>query len=590
MSCQSVLRCLGWPESKPDIDGDEDGKQSESRETRTVWLAPHITRISNINTSEESFRAKFYLTVRWKARKNEVDFVDLFEFMQSAPDNETRQEEKFRAIKGIRPIVNPSGAHTPGPLSEKHLATLSRMRELARQRLPLTLKEKDLCWKPPVTFPNEVEVHSKEWQSANCDIAEVDEAFEILLIGSDLYVRTRLACDITFFEDFECEHLPFDCQDLTIKVESRNDNGHLITFKPDQRQDHAILPAPFAMIKTDLSPITDTWDLAGLAIDFFVKKMHKSSTPFYSEHDKNGRSQCAISIKLARKWFVVVRNELIIILMLAALSMSVFAIEVDDFTDRLAQSLTLLLTTVLYDTRTPTKSYSTLMDTYQLCIYVFMFSIMVANLIEYLYGLDSPRERRKLAHDFGLALSVLHIYFFGLSSYAYFWEHQKIKMGFREVEEHLKGHGSRPQFRAFASTEHSTIFAMPFKDDDNDRTDVEDEPGCFSAYECCAYIESWLHCVRCIWGYGWFFKHILKSLISCFKRCGVSCRMCRIRCGCRPRSADEKEPVRDQQSRNVGGVRRVTADHRRVPSATTTSDLTIESKSGTYSFNITATR
>merc|ERR1719320_1707264 len=122
-----------------------------------------------------------------------------------------------------------------------------------------------------------------------------------------------------------------------------------------------------------------------MAIEFCkaeVNPYHSFDDKFDDDVPANGRSQCILSVKLARKWHVVMWNEVLVIALLALLSLTVFAIETEDYTERLARSLTLLFTTVLYDTRTPTKSYRTLMDTYQLYMYAFMVAVMVCNIVE----------------------------------------------------------------------------------------------------------------------------------------------------------------------------------------------------------------
>jgi len=474
----------------PKADKREQQREQQPEQQRDKILIVHnITRISDIDTSGESFRAKFTLILTWPASAKDV--LD--------------HKKKFK-----------------------------KSRELFLEEGD---KPGDLQWTPLVTFPNAIDVHSQKWRSIFP--AERKKAFTMYYSTEDdaYLVKAKLECDITFFEDFELENLPFDCQDLTIKIECRDGRGEPYDFEPGSWK---VLNAylPFATIKTDLSPITDTWELVGMAIEFFIERFDDGERCF-TRNKTQSSPRCVLSIKLARKWGVVVRNELLVILMLAALSMSVFAVEVDDFTDRVAQSLTLLLTTVLYDTRTPTKSYSTLMDTYQLCIYAFMFSIMVANLLEYIYEWDSAGHRRAYAQNFGVALLVLHFYFFGLSAFAYFWEHKKVEMGYRAVKSYLKGHGARPKFRAFPATvadkdgnvelrvDDKPILAKPFTSitdgDDAAGDKNEADPGCYDCVECVEFVESWLHCIRFLDGLGLCCICCGKALKSCCARCGVSC-------------------------------------------------------------------
>ena len=82
-----------------------------------------------------------------------------------------------------------------------------------------------------MTFPNAVEVHSKTWTSMADD---KEKTFVVLeLQPGQIYIRAVLLCDITFFEDFECENLPFDCQDLTIKIEGQESKDVPFEFVPD---------------------------------------------------------------------------------------------------------------------------------------------------------------------------------------------------------------------------------------------------------------------------------------------------------------------------------------------------------------------
>merc|ERR1719334_927527 len=208
-------------------------------------------------------------------------------------------------------------------------------------------------------------------------------------------------------------------------------------------------------------------------------------------------------------------NQVVVIALLVLLSLSVFAIETEDYTERLAQSLTLLFTTVLYDTRTPTKSYRTLMDTYQLYIYGFMLAIMMTNMIEYLCDLDSAAYRRNTAISFSAALFGLHLLFFGLCCFSYFWEHEKVGMTHSQVQAYLQDHCSRPKFKAFPKANGEDDNGLYFADKDYD------------AHSCCSSrcIKRTMknsHCTRSCTGMIWLCDRLCSS--DCCKATRQCCR------------------------------------------------------------------
>jgi len=130
--------------------------------------------------------------------------------------------------------------------------------------------------------------------------------------------------------------------------------------------------------------------------------------------------------------------------------MFVFAIDVDELADRLAQSLALLLSTIIFDAKSPRKSYLTLMDRYRLCIYKSMCMIMCLNLAEYEYEWV---QREAIWRYMASALGLLHIVFLGLACHSIEFERKKLNMGYYDVKQHLKDHCARPAFDVY-STEH----------------------------------------------------------------------------------------------------------------------------------------
>jgi len=166
--------------------------QDFARQMRVV-VAPSITRISNINTSEESFRAKFFITFTWPGGPRALEAYKSF---------------------SKKPL---SGA-------------------------VCTLKKKQLQWCPKVNFPDAVDEHYIKWHNSKTgETAEngKEEEHETFIVKGDgddkVNIRAVLVCDITFFEDFELEHLPFDCQDLTIKIEGRNSTHSIFEFHAAHR-------------------------------------------------------------------------------------------------------------------------------------------------------------------------------------------------------------------------------------------------------------------------------------------------------------------------------------------------------------------
>eukprot|EP00483_Globobulimina_turgida_P013188 UN13212 len=98
--------------------------------------------------------------------------------------------------------------------------------------------------------------------------------------------------------------------------------------------------------------------------------------------DRVSREKTAIilSLKMQRRWFDILLNQPLIIMLLCGLSLALFSIPVKSYVDRFNLVLTLILTAVASSIKTKSKPYFTLLDKYMLVSFLFLVAttVMVA--------------------------------------------------------------------------------------------------------------------------------------------------------------------------------------------------------------------
>lgn len=214
-----------------------------------------------------------------------------------------------------------------------------------------------------------------------------------------------------------CVQFPFDCQDLSCIIKERGRRGRAI-FLPNLRNPQ------FASMDTSIQ--LQEWSLDGMTIDM-KQPMEKGS--------QNG--ELVINVKLSRYWLPVILQQLLVIFLSSILSIVGFFIEVEEGPgDRMAYTLTLLLTVVLFDTGAEQTSYLTFMDKYTLTTYAYLTMMLVENAVESMIDPD------------GIAYIILHVVavvLFVLYNAVFVWyawrvrskELRKLTMGYCEVHEIL---------------------------------------------------------------------------------------------------------------------------------------------------------
>jgi len=166
-----IRSCVSRPKAKFDVEIVEfkpDRKFSESYMkqlltsiTYSHWVGfcMHVSRVGNICTISQSFQVDLNLTLTWKA---------------SPYDNWDWHRSKQN------PHWKPS-------------------------------------WQPQVFFPNAKEVLMNQ-HILNCD----SEEYRTEYIANELWITVRLELKLRLTELFEMQNFPFDCQDLTLRIQCRD--------------------------------------------------------------------------------------------------------------------------------------------------------------------------------------------------------------------------------------------------------------------------------------------------------------------------------------------------------------------------------
>jgi len=400
-----------------------------------VYVAgPIVTRISEISEESESFRAKFHVTFVWEVAHGERDSIPALQArVKARADAKDEEDEKCDREKD----------------------------EKRKNREDEPWKPQ---WAPTVRFANEVTRHTFEWQSSWCG-----DAFEVIDVDVPItgdrgwevktMFKAKLACDITFSEDFELQGHPFDCQDLSIVME-----GAISIHPPrdamgqPQLRHFVFVPmsylaelSPAVRYVSELprvdprySPISDAWKLVGLAVQFGDAPEKHSSTRVEraEELSTENAPQCVLSIKLKRNWRVVMWNQWMIIFALAIATLFTFAIDADELASRLSTVMALMLAALVFDTKTPPRPYRTIMDNYLLAIFAFQFWVMAISVIAFERAAKVDECSRVLSC---ILLGAIHVCFLCAAYGTVHNEQKKVNMGFNAVHEYLKTMNHAPR-------------------------------------------------------------------------------------------------------------------------------------------------
>eukprot|EP01083_Nonionella_stella_P031570 86449_1 len=257
-------------------------------------------------------------------------------------------------------------------------------------------------WVPIIAFPelmNEWKFHYADKPnsgkfSISCMYSKDDEKAEI---GYDpescLFIRCKLECDMTFSNGFLLLNFPVDCQDLPISMHEIS--GECI-FVAEQRK------RSFASIHTT-SSVMEEWQCSNMMIEI---GQLEASFEF---------AQLKVRLKMQRRFEVYLWNVVFFMALISGLTLCSFAVEDVDLGERLAIIITLLLTSVAYQSSVfmtlPNVPYLTLLDKYIVTSFVFMTLVTIETAMLGTQYVDNDEHNRILFVSTAIAFIGYHVLF-----------------------------------------------------------------------------------------------------------------------------------------------------------------------------------
>jgi len=321
-----IRSCLSRPEPKFDIEivelkSDTNFSTSKLEQLLASIIYPHwvgfciyVSRVGNICTVSQSFQVDLNLTLTWKA--------DPYENWHWHQNN-----------------------HNP---------------------------HWEPRWQPQIYFPNAKEVLMNQ-HILNCDSQEYRTEY----IGNLLWITVRLELKLRLTELFEMQSFPFDCQDLTLRIQCRDpiDRVRLVPL-PQIRKDY--LPElkndrkQFMRVRRDT--FTDQeWRFSNAMLEIVETR---------AEDDDFGAKFSAIAVrfKIERLWMLYFLRVVVILFFIVTGSTTSFSVDpLSDGGERLNLCCVFILTTVTFllvvSEYIPKIPYLTILDKY--CFSVLLFVILV---------------------------------------------------------------------------------------------------------------------------------------------------------------------------------------------------------------------
>jgi len=368
----------------------------------------------DIDQGKEAFRAKFYLQFNWIP--TEKDYKSLYDAAKNA-----QQYKKPELLTAWEP-----------------------------------------SWKPTVVFENVIEMHRCEWkphplipekgpfrQAQYKQWGKFRESDINVLYGEQDFSRIKwfcaeLECDVTFREEFELQSYPFDVQDLSILfrfVSTDTVNYSVfalpnyfnadVTTSTDNKHEYQLKHPSLVGCMDPSHSQLDEWDVQNCLIEFKFKRV-------------------MLSLKLSRRYTPVLINTSLVFLLMSLASFATFAIAFEDASSRLELTMTLILTAVLFDTKSSPKPYLTYLDKYTLMTYLYLTLVILENGVagaDHYFGVDETFD----IVGFWVLLVVFLTIQIGFIVYAYAVrkrEMSKVQMGYDEVK----------KFNQRAQTERKKVF------------------------------------------------------------------------------------------------------------------------------------
>jgi len=305
-------------------------------------------------------------------------------------------------------------------------------------------------WQPRVYFPNAKQIGTFEYM-ANCD----SRKYNTVYIGNELWVTVTLDLELMLTELFEMQSFPFDCQDLTLEIQSRDSTNKIkLVPLPILREDY--LPEQTNTSKLFLNVRRNTftdqeWKFKNTILEI------KETDP---EDDAFGLkfSKVIVRFKLKRLWMMYLFRVIMVLSLLSCGSLSSFFISYDHIGERLNLGVAFVLTTVAFllvvSQWTPKIPYLTILDKYALIVLMFMLCILLHSALSapsltndeaeeklysgwYVLANESTKDITVMCadsresdttnwsmHGFVIALVFIHCFFMG---WAYKLREQEVK-------------------------------------------------------------------------------------------------------------------------------------------------------------------
>jgi len=202
------------------------------------------------------------------------------------------------------------------------------------------------------------------------------------------FVRVQMKIASTCVELFELEHFPFDEQDLSIHIHERS-GIHKWRFAPETRGKKC---------KKNALPWINIIKRHFVAPEWKFRSALAEISTTSGVNSKGGKkySTLIIRLKMLRQWKSY-KNIFWPMMILTALSMFVFAIDVSNIADRLSYLVTLLLTVVAFQNsvqdQLPDLPMLTILDKFILYSFAFIALVMFQTVTLTINHYDNTYDR-----------------------------------------------------------------------------------------------------------------------------------------------------------------------------------------------------
>eukprot|EP01084_Bolivina_argentea_P181842 314014_1 len=298
-------------------------KPASKKDKRPIFIGVKVNDVFGVDDEEETFYIFFQMYLNWVPTKEEFEECKAFE----------KKQKELKKQRKLNFEPEPDEVHTWIPdIKPNFEIRNARDVEIIQEKFKLK------------TF-KDVAVMSKDMTA--------DKIW---------FIRTKIIFKLQINEEYEMQNYPFDCQDLTTILV---DNSKSFVFYPEFRERN------FCVVTRKCIEIGE-----------FSMKAAFLDVGDISVGDRVTREKTAIilSLKMQRRWYDILLNQPLIIMLLSLMSLAIFSIPVESYVDRFNLVLTLILTAVASSIKTKSKPYFTLLDKYMLVSFLYLVAttIMVA--------------------------------------------------------------------------------------------------------------------------------------------------------------------------------------------------------------------